>query len=135
MNQRKRFSTDGEVQSNRNLSLHLQNNCTGKLFDVIIFKLWTLVKACNFQGKTYTGKLPLISVNFSSRQSHSYPFSNQATQQAEHCTCSCSSLQTAIRSQDGQNKPCPPNTDHLCSDQRSTTSWVRSPWPEMSSRT
>ena len=51
------------VDSTRNQSLHLDNNCT---YIICLMKLflnsWGLLKACNFQGKTWQ----LILVNFHS---------------------------------------------------------------------
>lgn len=41
--------------------------------DVTVLELMGLVKACNFQGKSWTIKLQLIQVNFSSQHSSNYP--------------------------------------------------------------
>lgn len=37
---------------------HLNNNYTGRMSDAIILEIWSLTKACNFQGKAW------IEVNY-----------------------------------------------------------------------
>lgn len=57
---------DNGVVSDRHLFPHLDINATGSLSDGTILELWSLLKACEFQGKSQGSKLQLISVDFSS---------------------------------------------------------------------
>ena len=84
--------------------LHWQN-----LSDVTILELWTLLKAWNFQRKSWMVNCSYfrsISAHDNVATIHHPSFLHSCKQL---CTCSWSSLHKACGSQGGQKGPCPPN--------------------------